>query len=159
VIDGGKSVMRAGLAIAVAAALAAGTVPAVAGQGMGHGAPGGPLMERLDLDGDGAIDREEARAFGDRRFEEWDRKGDGAVTEAEMIEAIQARIARRFGRMFARLDENGDGRLERAELAAGGTALFDRIDADGDGRVSIEEVRAGWLAGRRDGRNATSSQN
>lgn len=147
--------MRAGLAIALATMLAAGALPA-AGQDGWHGAG---LLERLDGDGDGAISRDEARAFGDRRFADWDRDGDGWVSEAEMIEAAQERVVLGVAKVFARLDTNGDGRLERAELEAGGTALFDRIDADGDGRVSIEEVRARWLADRYDGETGASGDN
>lgn len=47
------------------------------------------------------------------------------------------------GRVFQRLDANGDGRLtrEEARIDATVTEVFDRIDADGDGIVSREEAR------------------
>ena len=131
--------MRRVLAVAAAVAVVAGGL-AMAGPG-GHG---GRMLERLDLDGDGAISRDEARAFGDGRFQRWDRDSDGAVTEAEMIEAAQERIANRVGKMFARMDRNGDGRLERAELDAMGDARFERMDTDGDGRISVQEIEARW---------------
>lgn len=82
--------------------------------------------------------------MGDRRFQRWDRDGDGAVTEAEMVEAAHEHLALRIGKMFARLDRNDDGRLERAEIEARADARFERMDADGDGRVPIADIRARW---------------
>ena len=47
------------------------------------------------------------------------------------------------GRVFQRLDANGDGRLtrEEARIDPAVQAAFDRIDADGDGVVTREEAR------------------
>jgi Ca2+-binding EF-hand superfamily protein len=47
------------------------------------------------------------------------------------------------GRVFQRLDANGDGRLtrEEARIDAVVAAAFERIDADGDGIVSRSEAR------------------
>lgn len=146
--------MKRALAVGVAALLATGSLAAAAGP-TGHG---GRMLERLDLDGDGAVSRDEARAFGDARFQRWDRDSNGVVTEAEMIEAAQERIAARVGKMFARMDRNGDGRLERAELDAMGSARFERMDADGDGRISIEEIRARWR-GRHGGMGGGAPEN
>ena len=129
--------MKGFAAIAMAAVLAA--APALAEPGGGHG---DRLLNRVDRNGDGAIDREEAQAFRAALFLRLDRDADGAVTEAEMIEAAQERMARRASKMFARMDGNGDGRLDRDELAARGEARFDRTDANGDGRVTMEEIRA-----------------
>lgn len=131
--------MKEVLAIAALAATLGAAQPALA-QG-GHGAR---MLERLDRDGDRAISREEARAMSDERFGRWDRDGDGAVTEAEMVAAAQERIAERVAKMFARMDGNGDGRIERAELDAAGDARFERMDADDDGSVSFQEIRARW---------------
>ncbi len=65
-----------------------------------------------------------------------------------MVAAAQERVARRAAKMFARMDRNGDGRIEPAELAARGQDRFERTDADGDGRVTMEEIRARWNARR-----------
>ena len=59
-------------------------------------------------------------------------------------------FARQLAKMFARTERNGDGRAERAELAARADQRFERADADGDGRVTVEEIRVRWQA-RRDG--------
>jgi Ca2+-binding EF-hand superfamily protein len=120
----------------LAAALATGALAAGAG---GHGER---MLQRLDLNQDGAITLDEASAVRAVRFLHWDSDGDDAITEAEMLTAAQARMARRIAKMFARMDRNGDGRVERAEFDDHGAARFARLDTDGDGRVSREEIRA-----------------
>jgi hypothetical protein len=67
-----------------------GYVPAM-GFGPGFGPPGGPagmlagpLRERLDEDGDGAISQAEFAAGMDRLFAMWDTNGDGTLDEAEL---------------------------------------------------------------------------
>lgn len=42
-------------------------------------------------------------------------------------------------RFFALIDENGNGRIEPAEIEAARAGLFSRLDADGDGSVTAEE--------------------
>ncbi len=129
----------AGFALIAAAALAADAPPALAEGAGGHGER---MLQRLDLNGDDAITREEVEAVQTVRFLRLDTDGDGVITEAEMLAAAQARIARRIAKKFARMDRNGDGRVERAEFDDHGAARFARLDTDGDDRVSQEEIRA-----------------
>ncbi len=126
----------AGFALIAAVALAAGALAD------GTGEHGERMLQRLDLNRDGAITPEEAGAVQTVRFLRLDSDGDGVITEAEMLAAAQARIARRIAKKFARMDRNGDGRVERAEFDDRGAARFARLDTDGDGRVSREEIRA-----------------
>ena len=69
----------------------------------------GKYFDKIDIDKDGAITREEARAAHARRFERLDANKDGTVT----LEEFQAIAERRF----ARHDLNGDGRVTREEMA------------------------------------------
>jgi Ca2+-binding EF-hand superfamily protein len=128
-----------GFALIAAAALATGVPQA---QAEGTGGHGDRMLQRLDLNRDGAISADEAGAVRTVRFLRWDTDGDGVITEAEMLAAAQERIARRIAKKFARMDRNGDGRVERAEFDDRGAARFARLDTDGDGRVSREEIRA-----------------
>ncbi len=41
---------------------------------------------------------------------------------------------------FERLDEDGNGRVDRQEFAKGGAVMFGRMDADGDGVVTLAEL-------------------
>ena len=139
----------AGSALIAAATLATGAPPALA---EGAGGQGERMLQRLDLNRDGAISPAEAGAVRTVRFLRLDSDGDGVITEAEMLAAAQERIARRIAKKFARMDRNGDGRVERAEFDDRGAARFARLDNDGDGRVSREEIRA-RPHGRRRGRH------
>ena len=69
----------------------------------------GKLFDKIDIDKDGAITREEARAAHARRFERLDANKDGTIS----LEEFQAIAERRF----ARHDLNGDGRVTREEMA------------------------------------------
>jgi len=69
----------------------------------------GKFFDKIDIDKDGAITREEARAAHARRFERLDANKDGTVS----LEEFQAIAERRF----ARHDLNGDGRVTREEMA------------------------------------------
>jgi len=122
------------LAVAAATAVAA---PALAGPGNGD-----RMIERMDLNGDGAVSAAEAGALRAVRFLSMDANGDGVVTEAEMVERIRARIEARVAKRFARLDRNGDGRIDRDEFELIGAERFARLDADGDGVASGDELRA-----------------
>jgi Ca2+-binding EF-hand superfamily protein len=137
--------MKRRVVFAVISALSVGAfaVPMLA-QGIHDSAHshGERMLKHLDLNGDGGITSAEAGAVREVRFLRMDSDGDGVITEEEMQAAAQKRIARRIAKKFARLDRNGDGRVERAEFEDHGAARFARLDTDGDGRVSQEEFRA-----------------
>lgn len=145
-------------AVIAVAALGAGISMALAqeGQIFGHNGRhghGGSMMHRMDLNDDGAISPVEASAVRTVHFLRLDTDGDGIITEAEMLERMQKRIAEHVAKRFAMMDRNGDGRVERTEFEETGTARFVRMDTDGDGRVSSEEFRAqphGWERSRHD---------
>ena len=47
---------------------------------------------------------------------------------------------RRMKDRFDRLDQDGNGRVDRDEFKAGGKVLFGRMDRDGDGVVTLAEL-------------------
>lgn len=120
----------------------------VAGPGLAT-AEGGPavagLFERLDLDGDGAVDRAELDRFRQARFLEADADRSGAITREEMRAAAERRAVRMARRIFARMDRDGDGLVARAEydaVSAGRMSrVFERFDGNRDGRVTRAEIR------------------
>lgn len=108
-------------------------------------------LERLDSDADGQVtlaELELARQHSARqarpgrrpgpeeRFEAKDTDQDGRLSWAEF---------RGDGRLFARIDDDGDGRILRAELGEGERAgrklkRFDRLDSNHDGELTRAEV-------------------
>jgi hypothetical protein len=80
-----------------------------------------------------------------------DTDGDGRVSRAEFTAAAtggKGDPARRF----TRLDRNGDGYVDRAEVDVMLGRRFRRLDADGDGMVTpLERATAKTTKGRTEG--------
>lgn len=100
----------------------------------------GPMFEKMDRNGDGAIDGEEARAMREKAFARMDSNGDGTVTQAE-IEQRRQGARQGADAMFAKADSNGDGALSKEEFLAF-PGMMGRADRDGDGLVTAEEAAA-----------------
>ncbi|MCX8005783.1 MAG: hypothetical protein N2688_12660, partial [Burkholderiaceae bacterium] len=116
-----------------------------------------------DANKDGYIDRNEAaqRPRLARHFDAIDTNKDGLLTKAEIDAYIAKRRAEHAAKppgaggahgaagghgagMFARLDTNGDGFIDRNEAASRPRLAqqFDAIDSNRDGRLSKDELRA-----------------
>lgn len=67
--------------------------------------------------------------------------------QAPRPEMTRSAVEQRTAQSFARMDANGDGKLDTADREARRKQMFDRVDADGDGAISFTEYTA-----RRDGR-------
>lgn len=92
---------------------------------------------------DGSRDRRRSRGpFEDGAFDAADADGDGKLSREEWRELPRAARDAGRERMFARLDDNGDGVLEAAEFAPNVERLR-ALDADGDGRLTRREMREG----------------
>ncbi len=105
-------------------------------------------MKQFDKDGDGAIsDEERDAARADRAQEMLDRLDtdkDGTVSEAERVAAQADRAAN----LRTRLDADGDGKLTVSEMESSRFARLDpaTIDTNKDGVISTEELAAGMPA-------------
>lgn len=105
------------------------------------------LLTLLDADGDGGVDRAEAEAARRALFDRLDRDGDGIATPGEIdafrdaIRDLALMLDGLVGLRARALDADGDGVLAAAEFVDGGR-LFARFDTDGDGRVTREEIGA-----------------
>ncbi|TKR33733.1 calcium-binding protein [Luteimonas gilva] len=145
-----RKILYAALTLAVAAA---GT--AFAQQSAAPAAQGAPRV-KLDANGDGAIDRSEA-AQSERfaaRFDQLDKNKDGRLTADERPQWRGRHGSHRGGRMM-QADQDGDGRISKAEAAADPkfAERFDKMDVNKDGFVDRSdreqmgrERREKWFA-------------
>lgn len=93
-------------------------------------------FREADADKDGAVSKDEARAYFAKRLAERAAEGRGGPRPGGQPGA-------RAGAMFDRLDTDKDGKISAAEWKAAGDALFARLDKNGDGAVTPEELAAG----------------
>jgi Ca2+-binding EF-hand superfamily protein len=150
-------------------------------------APYSHVVSRLDTNGDGQLTQDELRhrqrdhegeggrgghegrggwgGFGPSFFEAFDVNGDGKVTQAEIDQVRQQRLAKfdtngdgklsleeyqalwmdamhvRMVRAFQALDSNGDGLVTVEEFTAPYSHVVNRLDTNGDGQLTQDEVR------------------
>jgi hypothetical protein len=71
--------------------------------------------------------------------------------------ALAAATKRDPGEMLANADTNGDGRITRAEFTAARAKLFAKLDRNGDGYLDKQDVPQGLLA-RRNGESGDRLQ-
>jgi len=105
------------------------------------------MLKRWDSDGDGKVSADEFPGR-DQAFERFDADKDGFLTEADIKAAKAAKAGGRkpdkapttpsTGNLVADQDQDGDGRLHRAEFC-GTNAEWRALDKDGDGYVTRAE--------------------
>ncbi|GLS39273.1 hypothetical protein GCM10010869_48700 [Mesorhizobium tianshanense] len=109
--------------------------------------PGKRMLQRVDVNGDGAISKDEMLAARERLFTKLDRNGDGVIDEKEIEGARDAIMDRadaaqaRLGTRWRRMDGNGDGKVSEDEFR-NRMPLFDLADRNGDGALSADEIAA-----------------
>lgn len=135
------------LTLAVLAALSAGTAFAATQVPVQGAAPAARV--KLDVNGDGIVDRKEAAARPRlaEKFDELDKNKDGKLSKEEMPRHGDRKHGRNGREAMAKLDADKDGRISRAEATAGEGKLasrFDDMDANKDGFVdrADHQIRA-----------------
>ena len=103
------------------------------------------MFSDADTNKDGFIDKAEAQAFHEKKFEVMDTIHDGKVSMDEIAAALPRMVnAMHYkGSMgFKKADKNNDGKLTKDEAKAlpNVSKHFDEIDADKDGTVDRDEV-------------------
>ncbi len=116
-------------------------ISTLAGVGVAAAQPaGGPgkHFEELDTNKDGTVTVQEFEAGALARWTAADTNQDGKVTADEFQAAHQAHAQERF----ASKDSNGDGLLQRSELARMPDEFFTKLDTNKDGALSKDETTA-----------------
>src|SRR5262245_27164870 len=156
----GQGLERRGVArmwLAAAAAFVA--CAAASAAEPGNGPQPDRIFQKLDLNGDGIVDKSELDAARRAAFERADNDHDGYITEDEAQSLLQQLRAQGAagqrplyrGRMasrkpaeqanaIARFDADGDGRVSEAEFMEFVHPFGAMFDANGDGKITKEEV-------------------
>lgn len=114
------------------------------GKGM-KGHKGHGMMEKADANKDGKITKAEydAVAMGKGSFEDKDFNKDGVIDKADWD---AKRAACESGSMLcgplAKMDENKDGKVSRAEFMSKPGPMFERMDTNKDGAIDQAEMAA-----------------
>jgi hypothetical protein len=119
---------------------------------------------RMDVNGDGQLDRADRAAMHKARFTEMDSDKNGSISEAEFTAAHSAWMEKRgehrkgMGgrhegrghrgghgggmRLLKAADTNGDQAITKAEMTAAIDAHFTKADTNKDGKISSDEHKA-----------------
>lgn len=110
-----------------------------------QGDRGRRMLARVDADGDGLVSRAEYRAAAEARFARVDADSDGVAATGERGVGKRHGMrggrggGRGGGMHMMRADTNGDGVVTRAEFAAASAARFARMDRNGDGKLDMAD--------------------
>lgn len=106
------------------------------------GRQGGAMrFERTDADSSGDITFEEFAAAMGARVGKADADGDGKMTVAEIASEIERMRAERMARrLIERFDVDGDGALTVAEIESRQKKMFALMDRNDDGKIEKDEM-------------------
>lgn len=103
-------------------------------------------FQRLDKDQSGALTFEEFAAAMKMRFSRIDANGDGKITEKEIsavaqkMQSQQGQQGQMAERFMKRFDVNGDGVVTASEIQQRQKKMFARFDQNKDGKLEMAEM-------------------
>lgn len=110
-------------------------------RGHGGGRGRGGFCKAADLNHDGQVTHAEFDKSVQQEFAAAAKGGSLSVDAYYGI--ISAHVRDSAGKMFARLDKNHDGKVDRGEFAESQTRYFAKLDRNNDGVVTRDEFTAG----------------
>lgn len=150
-----KNVMLVIGAVALGATAMAGASLADGKQGPGHhrgghhgGGPGGGphgarMIEQFDVNQDGTVTQVEIDQVRQERLAAFDTDNNGSLSleeyQALWLDAMHARMVDRF----QELDEDGDAIVTVEEFVGPFDSMVERMDRNGDGAISKDDRRRG----------------
>jgi Ca2+-binding EF-hand superfamily protein len=93
----------------------------------------------LDTNKDGYVTADELKAFGDKMHAEWAKKHADQASNDKPADANKKR-GDFSQRILERVDSDKDGKISKAEFDAEGSKLFAKLDENGDGKIAANEM-------------------
>ena len=110
------------------------------------------MMARLDKamsDSDGAITFDQFSSVMDKRLKKLVADNGGKLTVAQLADALEkARFERMAKRIIARYDSHGDGTLTTEDITGREKKIFAMLDKNNDGKIEKSELPKGGRFGR-----------
>ena len=117
------------------------------GGGQHGGGRGEMLFRTFDSDKDGTITAAEINAGTETRLKDNDADGDGALSLKEFEGVWMEMLRNRMVDAFQRFDDDGDGRITKAEIDEKTSWMMSRMDRDEDGKITRQELRPRYRHG------------
>lgn len=117
------------------------------GGGQHGGGRGEMLFRTFDSDKDGTITAAEINAGTETRLKDNDADGDGALSLKEFEGVWMEMLRNRMVDAFQRFDDDGDGRITKAEVDEKTSWMMSRMDRDEDGKITRQELRPRYRHG------------
>jgi Ca2+-binding EF-hand superfamily protein len=110
------------------------------------------FFEQFDANGDGRLTQAEIDQVRQSRLAEFDQNGDGSLTLEEYQALWLAAMRERMVDRFQAHDDDGDGMVTVEEFGESFDRMVSRLDANDDGALTPDELRRrGERRGDRDG--------
>ena len=139
-----KTILLTAGALALGATAFAGASLAGGGWHRGHGSHGSPgqsLFDTFDANQDGTLTQAEVDQARQAKLAEFDSDGNGSLSleeyQALWMDAMRERMVDRFQGH----DDDGDGLVTAEEFGMDYSRIISRLDQDGNGEDTMEELR------------------
>ena len=117
------------------------------GGGGHHGASGERLFETFDANQDGRLTQAEVDQARQAKLAEFDADGDGSLDLEEYQALWLDAMRERMVDQFQAHDDDGDGMVTAEEFGERFGGIVSRLDDDGDGEVTMDELRERRMRG------------
>jgi Ca2+-binding EF-hand superfamily protein len=94
----------------------------------------------LDANKDGFVSADELKAFGDKMHAEWAKKHADQAANQPDSDKTGGKHGDFSQRILKRVDTDKDGKISKAEFDAEGTKLFAKLDENSDGKIASDEM-------------------
>ncbi len=98
------------------------------------------FLRGADVNGDNVITSEEAKVAAFKRFDRFDRNGDGTVDEADLTKMKSESVDYRVRRFMHRYGGNAQGSVTLEQFSKFRDERFARLDFNNDGKLTRDEL-------------------